>query len=403
MFTQANAYRDWNLLKNYLQKIRSRPAAADKSVLRQSTTDIIFPISAFVIILLILGDIGVCASQFNSDQTMVVPIPHPITSILRSKKIHHELGLSEAQINDIAKTIGEIELTLWRLRDMPAKKRNETAISLISQLKNSLSALLADGQYERLNQLVRQAQGVEVILESQIKAKISLSPEQTESIKSILSTLYSNIASLHNNSAISSQSLKATYIKKLRANTEKNILAVLNNYQRQTFLKLFGLPFDLSQIRSIACKAPEFEIDTWINSSPVKISELRGEVTVVHFYAFGCGNCIRSLPYYNDWRKRFKASSFSIIGIHRPETKQERNVDKVKDKAVEAGMEYPIAIDNKSLAWNAWANRIWPSIYLVDKNGFVRYWWYGELNWQGAETEKYLREKIQELIEEPSL
>ena len=110
---------------------------------------------------------------------------------------------------------------------------------------------------------------------------------------------------------------------------------------------------------------------------------------------------VRLVPYYNDWRKRFKASSFSIIGIHRPEIKQERDVEKVKDKAVETGMEYPIAIDNESLVWDAWANRIWPSIYLIDKNGFVRYWWYGELNWQGAETEKYLRDKIQELIEEP--
>jgi hypothetical protein len=64
-------------------------------------------------------------------------------------------------------------------------------------------------------------------------------------------------------------------------------------------------------------------------------------------------------------------------------------------------MEYPIAIDNDSLAWNSWANNIWPSIYLIDKNGFVRYWWYGELNYQGAESEKLLRKRIQELINEP--
>lgn len=45
-------------------------------------------------------------------------------------------------------------------------------------------------------------------------------------------------------------------------------------------------------------------------------------------------------------------------------------------------------------------NLIWPCLYLIDKNGYVRYWWYGELNWQGAESEKYLRAKIQELIQE---
>ena len=64
-------------------------------------------------------------------------------------------------------------------------------------------------------------------------------------------------------------------------------------------------------------------------------------------------------------------------------------------------MEYPIAVDNDSLAWNSWANNIWPSIYLIDKNGYVRYWWYGELNWKGAESEKFLAQRIRELINEP--
>jgi hypothetical protein len=64
-------------------------------------------------------------------------------------------------------------------------------------------------------------------------------------------------------------------------------------------------------------------------------------------------------------------------------------------------MEYPVAIDNNSLALNSWANNIWPSIYIIGKNGFVRYWWYGKLNWQGAESEKFLTERIRELIDEP--
>jgi hypothetical protein len=96
----------------------------------------------------------------------------------------------------------------------------------------------------------------------------------------------------------------------------------------------------------------------------------------------------------------FPPSVFQIVEIHRPETEQERDIDTVKEKATQAGIEYPAAIDNESLMWNAWANRIWPSIYLLDKNGYVRYWWYGELNWQGAESEKYLRSRILELIEE---
>jgi hypothetical protein len=57
-----------------------------------------------------------------------------------------------------------------------------------------------------------------------------------------------------------------------------------------------------------------------------------------------------------------------------------------------AQMDYPIAIDNQSVAWHAWGNPDWPTTYLIDKNGHVRYWWYGELNWQNNGSEKYLRD-----------
>lgn len=43
---------------------------------------------------------------------------------------------------------------------------------------------------------------------------------------------------------------------------------------------------------------------------------------------------------------------------------------------------------------------MWPSVYLIDKQGYVRYWWFGELNWQGAEGEKMLRRRIEELLAE---
>lgn len=97
----------------------------------------------------------------------------------------------------------------------------------------------------------------------------------------------------------------------------------------------------------------------------------------------------------------FPRAVFYIVGIHGPETKQERDIEKVKDKALEAGIEYPLSIDDKSLTWDSRVDNIWPGIYLIDKNGFIRYWWYGEINWQGTASEKLLRERISELINEP--
>ena len=355
-----------------------------------------------MIFLLFVVQITASAAQVPSYQETIIPIPHPITSLLRSKKIHRELGLSAVGIDEAEKVVSEFDLPLWRLRDLPLQKRYEAAAPLINQLRSKLAQILSDRQNERLNQLVWQARGIDVFLEPQVGFRLNLSPVQTSRIQTLVKTLYSKITSLQNNLNINSESQRAANIQNLQAETQRNILAILNSYQQNTFTMLMGRPFNFSRVQTVACKAPEFEIDTWINSAPVKLSEQKGKVTVVHFYAFGCGNCIRSLPYYNDWHKHFPKSSFSIIGIHRPETEQERNIEKVRDKASKARMEYPVAIDNESLAWNSWANNIWPSIYLIDKNGFIRYWWYGELNWQGAESEKFLRERIRELIHEPA-
>ncbi len=60
-------------------------------------------------------------------------------------------------------------------------------------------------------------------------------------------------------------------------------------------------------------------------------------------------------------------------------------------------MAYPIAIDNGSKTWAAWDNHYWPSVYLVDKKGVVRYRWDGELNAKGEEV---MRKKFEELLAE---
>jgi hypothetical protein len=89
-----------------------------------------------------------------------------------------------------------------------------------------------------------------------------------------------------------------------------------------------------------------------------------------------------------------------VIGVHTPETPGEADVDRVRRKAKDNGLTYPIAIDNDSKTWTAWGNRFWPSTYLVDKTGRVRYRWDGELKWQGTRGEEIMRRKIEELLAE---
>ena len=59
-----------------------------------------------------------------------------------------------------------------------------------------------------------------------------------------------------------------------------------------------------------------------------------------------------------------------------------------------------MAVDNDGKTWKAWGNNYWPSVYLIDKKGDVRYRWDGELDWKGAKGQEKMQKKIEELLAE---
>ena len=124
-------------------------------------------------------------------------------------------------------------------------------------------------------------------------------------------------------------------------------------------------------------------------------------MVVVHFYAFGCINCIRNYPTYLDWHEKYRGKNVVILGIHTPETTAEEDSSAVKTKAEGAAFEFPVLIDNKKANWNAWGNSMWPSVYLVDKRGYLRYFWPGELMWQGSTGDEWMAARIEDLLAEP--
>ncbi len=87
-----------------------------------------------------------------------------------------------------------------------------------------------------------------------------------------------------------------------------------------------------------------------------------------------------------------------VIGVHTPETDGERNPNQVRKKMDEAGLTFPIAIDNKATMWRRYNNAYWPSVYLIDKKGIARWGWASELGWNGAKGEKLMRDKIVEML-----
>ena len=308
------------------------------------------------------------------------------------------MELREGQLGALEAELDRVEPALWRLRDLPAGERNGAARRLVSGLRGRLGTVLSAEQIKRLDQLVLQARGIQGLLETEVIRRVRLSAGQVERIREIISTLGQELTALQRSTR---GAHNAGQVQAIQTKADRAVISLLDQRQRVRLNGLMGSTFDLSRVRQMACPAPELRgVNTWINSEPVTLASLRGKVVVVHFYTFGCINCIRNLPHYVAWQEHFASRPVRMVGIHRPETQGERVVETVRKKAAEAGLTHPIAVDNDSQNWDAWANNVWPSVYLVDKKGFVRYWWYGELNWEGIEGERWMRSRIEALLAE---
>jgi cytochrome c biogenesis protein CcdA/thiol-disulfide isomerase/thioredoxin len=141
--------------------------------------------------------------------------------------------------------------------------------------------------------------------------------------------------------------------------------------------------------------APELTgISTWINSDPLTIAGLKGKVILVDFWTYSCINCIRTQPYLKDLYAKYHDAGLEIIGVHAPEFSFEKNPDNVRQAAKEAGLAYPIAMDNDLKTWAAFSNQYWPATYLIDKDGLIRRTHFGE--GQYAEEEQAVRQLLAE-------
>ena len=136
-------------------------------------------------------------------------------------------------------------------------------------------------------------------------------------------------------------------------------------------------------------------ISTWINSDPLTLESLRGKVVLVHFWTFGCINCIHVQPYVKAWYDRYEAAGFVVIGVHSPELSFERDLGNLRDAVSRAGVRFPVAVDAAFATWNAYANQYWPAFYFVDKSGRIRHVHFGEGDYDGSE------QVIRELLAEP--
>lgn len=132
----------------------------------------------------------------------------------------------------------------------------------------------------------------------------------------------------------------------------------------------------------------------WLQSRPLRSADLRGKVVLVDFWTFGCINCQRALPSVREWARRYRDDGLVVIGVHTPEFAYERERGNVERALLRMALDFPIAIDNDFAVWKAWSNQYWPTLYLIDAQGRLRWRHIGEGAY--AQTELAIRQLLDE-------
>jgi len=124
--------------------------------------------------------------------------------------------------------------------------------------------------------------------------------------------------------------------------------------------------------------APEFADGTWINSEALTVKRLRGRVVLIEFWTFGCYNCRNTLPFVIRWHERYGNKGLVLVGVHSPELEDEKDIENVRREVTSLGIRYPVVTDNNYSTWNAYHVEAWPTIFVLDKMGRIRWSHVGE-------------------------
>jgi hypothetical protein len=149
--------------------------------------------------------------------------------------------------------------------------------------------------------------------------------------------------------------------------------------------------------------APEFPRGVeWLGAPFVRVDKLLGRHTLlIEFWDFARINSLRTLPYVQAWHERYADAGLAVVGVHSPGYSFGRDSATVARAVERLGVEYPVALDPDFEVWRAYGVRGWPARYLFDRRGLLRWFHFGEGDYEG--TERAIHETLLEIDPELTL
>ncbi|UOZ11698.1 NHL domain-containing thioredoxin family protein [Amycolatopsis sp. WQ 127309] len=119
-------------------------------------------------------------------------------------------------------------------------------------------------------------------------------------------------------------------------------------------------------------RAPELRGDVWLNTGgrPITLAELRGRIVLLDFWTSGCVNCLHVLDELRPLEAEF-ADVLVTIGVHSPKFLHEGERASIEAAVRRYEVHHPVVNDPKMELWSQYAVRAWPTLAVIDPEGYV--------------------------------
>ncbi|RKT51683.1 thiol-disulfide isomerase/thioredoxin [Saccharothrix australiensis] len=132
-----------------------------------------------------------------------------------------------------------------------------------------------------------------------------------------------------------------------------------------------SLDVTTAQRRRARVRAPELVGRGWLNTAgPLKLEDLRGKVVLLDFWTFCCINCLHVLDELRPLETEFE-DVLVTIGVHSPKFAHEADPDALRAAVERYEVHHPVLDDPELTTWQNYAVKAWPTLALVDPEGYV--------------------------------
>ena len=119
-------------------------------------------------------------------------------------------------------------------------------------------------------------------------------------------------------------------------------------------------------------RAPELTGRGWLNTGgqDLSLEELRGRIVVLDFWTFCCVNCLHVLDELRPLEEKY-ADSLVLIGVHSPKFEHEADADALAAAVERYAVHHPVLDDPELATWQAYTARAWPTLVVIDPEGYI--------------------------------